>query len=78
MTYYVAGAASSYAVIFLDRGTKMRVCLAVNYYTDYDTFMHTQEMIVLEDSVYNPGDFRKKALALIVRSGFGYDGPIVR
>ncbi|KAK8961010.1 hypothetical protein KSP40_PGU017581 [Platanthera guangdongensis] len=74
----VAGAASSYEGVFLARGTKMRVCLAGNDYTDSDPFMNTLEMIILEDFVYNSTDFRKKALGLIMRSIFGYDGPIVR
>ncbi|KAK8935335.1 putative LRR receptor-like serine/threonine-protein kinase PAM74 [Platanthera zijinensis] len=75
---YVARSASSYEGVFLARGTKMRVCLAGNDYTDSNPFMNTLEMIVLEDSVYNSTDFRKKALGLIMRSRFGYDGPIVR
>ncbi|KAK8960923.1 hypothetical protein KSP40_PGU004015 [Platanthera guangdongensis] len=77
-TDYVAGAASRYNGIFLARGTKMRICLARIDYTNFDPFMNTLEMIVLEDYVYNSADFRKKALVLIVRSRFGYDGAIVR
>ncbi|KAK8960731.1 hypothetical protein KSP40_PGU001834 [Platanthera guangdongensis] len=75
---YVAGTTSSYEGVFMARGTKMRVCLAGNDYTDSDPFMNIMEMIVLADSIYNSTDFRKKAFGLITRSSFGYDGPIVR
>ncbi|PKA65017.1 putative LRR receptor-like serine/threonine-protein kinase [Apostasia shenzhenica] len=75
---YAAGAASSYEGVFLARGTKMRVCVAGNDYTDSDLFINTVEMIVLENSVYNATDFTKNALGLIARSRFGYDGAIVR
>lgn len=75
---YAAGAASSYEAVFLARGTKMRVCVAGNEYTDSDPFINTLEMIVLENSVYNSTDFSKNALGLIARSCFGYDGPIMR
>ncbi|PKU80532.1 probable LRR receptor-like serine/threonine-protein kinase At1g51810 [Dendrobium catenatum] len=75
---YAAGAASSYEGVFLARGAKMKVCVARNDYTDSDPFINSLEMIVLEDSVYNSTDFTQNALGLIVRSRFGYDGPIVR
>ncbi|KAG0483439.1 hypothetical protein HPP92_011523 [Vanilla planifolia] len=63
---------------FLGEGTKMRVCLAGNDYTDSDPFINTLEMIILDESVYNATDFTKSALGLVMRSKFGYDGPVIR
>ncbi|KAG0480953.1 hypothetical protein HPP92_011811 [Vanilla planifolia] len=75
---YASGAASTYEGVFLAKGTKMRVCLAGNDYTDSDPFINTLEMIILDESVYNATDFTKSALGLVMRSKFGYDGPVIR
>ncbi|CAA6669035.1 unnamed protein product [Spirodela intermedia] len=60
------------------QGSRIRLCLGGNNYTDSDPFISALEMIILEGSVYNSTDFDQYALGLVARSSFGHSGPLFR
>ncbi|CAA7405980.1 unnamed protein product [Spirodela intermedia] len=69
---------SYYEGVYKARGSRIRLCLGGNNYTDSDPFISALEMIILEGSVYNSTDFDKYALGLVARSSFGHSGPLFR
>lgn len=68
---YAKGLTSYYELVVAAMGKTMSVCLARNSQTISNPFISLLEVEYLDDSVYNPTNFKKYALGTVSRATFG-------